>query len=123
MAGGDSDLRHGSLTHTKTQPGSRVLVPCFLGRREEGKRELVFNQGSLLTGVSNKDTIIDLQFTNLHNTMRNVLILIQNSGQLVSYSYYYLKHRSIVLIIVKLNVRLEFVRVDCGFWFGPVKPE
>lgn len=85
------------------------MVPCFLGGREEGKRELVFNQGSLLTGVSNKDTIIDLQFTNLHNTMRNVLILIQNSGQLVSYSYYYLKHGSIVLIIVKLNARLEFV--------------
>lgn len=94
-----------------------------MGGREEGKRELVFNQGSLLTGVSNKDTIIDLQFTNLHNTMRNVLILIQNSGQLVSNSYYYLKHRSIVLIIVKLNARLEYVRVDCGFWFCPVKPE
>lgn len=100
------------------------MVSWFFGGREEGKRELVFNQGSLLTGVSDKDTtIIDLQFTNLHNTMRNVLILIQNSGQLVSNSYYYLKHRSIVLIIVKLNARLEYVRVDRGFWFCPVKPE
>lgn len=88
----------------------------FFGGRREGKREFVFNQGSLLPGVNDKDTmIIDLKFTNLHNTIRNVLILTQNSGQLVSYNYHYLKHRSIVLIIVKLNARLEFVRVDRGF--------